>query len=375
MTEQLFQSKLKLKHKEDSLKKAIKVEDVVVIVDMVFQRSRNRVEENANYAEKDEESDDSSLFIACKDAKTCENSAWYHDSGASNHLCGSKSMFVKLDESVGSDIVFGDATKISVKGKGKSLINLKNGKHEFISNVYDVPNMKNNILSLGKPLRERLSSWQTIKEEFSTRIIFESKETIGVYFVKEKSEVFGMFKRFKALVEKECGYYIKALRSDKGGEFTSNEFKTFCAENRIHRPMTISFTPQQNGVVERKNRTILNMARSMLKCKKMPKEFWAQAVECAAYLSNCSPTRSLWNKTPQQAWTGRNPSIGHLRVFRCMAYAHIPNQKRSKLDDKSEKYVFVGYDASSKYYKLYNPVTKKTIVSRDVVFEEEASWN
>ncbi|TYK04853.1 copia-type polyprotein [Cucumis melo var. makuwa] len=264
-------------------------------------------------------------------------------------------MFVKLDESVGSDIVFGDATKISVKGKGKSLINLKNGKHEFISNVYEVPNMKNNILSLGQPLRESRKTW--------------------VYFVKEKSEVFGMFKRFKALVEKECGYYIKALRSDKGGEFTSNEFKTFCAENGIHRPMTISFTPQQNGVVERKNRTILNMARSMLKCKKMPKEFWAQAVECAAYLSNCSPTRSLWNKTPQQAWTGRNPSIGHLRVFRCMAYAHIPNQKRSKLDDKSEKYVFVGYDASSKYYKLYNPVTKKTIVSRDVVFDEEASWN
>ncbi|TYK18672.1 Retrovirus-related Pol polyprotein from transposon TNT 1-94 [Cucumis melo var. makuwa] len=184
-----------------------------------------------------------------------------------------------------------------------------------------------------------------------------------------------MFKRFKALVEKESGYYIKALRSDRGGEFTSNEFKTFCAENGIRRPMTVPFTPQQNGVVERKNRTILNMARSMLKCKKMPKEFWAQAVECTVYLSNRSPTRSLWNKTPQQAWTGRKPSIGHLRVFGCMAYAHIPDQKRSKLDDKSEKYVFVGYDASSKGYKLYNPVTKKTIVSRDVVFDEEASWN
>ncbi|KAL0540755.1 hypothetical protein IC582_020769 [Cucumis melo] len=139
--------------------------------------------------------------------------------------------------------------------------------------------------------------------------------------------------------------------------------------------MTVPFTPQQNGVVERKNRTILNMTRSMLKYKKMPKEFWAQAVECAVYLSNRSPTRSLWNKTPQQAWAGRKPSIDHLRVFGCMAYAHIPDQKRSKLDDKSEKYVFVGYDASSKGYKLYNPVTKKTIVSRDVVFDEETSWN
>ncbi|KAL4038876.1 hypothetical protein IC575_002512 [Cucumis melo] len=115
------------------------------------------------------------------------------------------------------------------------------------------------------------------------------------------------------------------------------------------------------------------MARSKLKCKKMPKEFWAQAIECAVYLSNRSPTRSLCNKTPQQAWIGRKPSIGHLRIFGCMAYAHILDQKRSKLDDKSEKYVFVGYDASSKDYNLYNPVTKKTIVSRDVVFDEEAS--
>ncbi|KAA0052398.1 copia-type polyprotein [Cucumis melo var. makuwa] len=145
-----------------------------------------------------------------------------------------------------------------------------------------------------------------------------------------------MFKTFKSLVEKESGHYIKALRSDKGGKFTSNEFKTFYAKNGMRQPMIDPFTPQQNGVVERKSRPILNMARSTLKSKKMPKEFWAQVVECAMYLSNRSPTRSFWNKTSQQAWTGRKPSIAHLRVFGCMAYAHIPDQKRSKLDDKSQ---------------------------------------
>ena len=80
-----------------------------------------------------------------QDEETCENNAWYLDSGSSNHMCGSKSMFVKLDETVGGNIIFGDATKIPIKGKGKILINFKNGK----SNVYYVFDMKNNILSLG----------------------------------------------------------------------------------------------------------------------------------------------------------------------------------------------------------------------------------
>ncbi|KAA0033083.1 copia protein [Cucumis melo var. makuwa] len=391
MTEQLFQSKLKLKDKEGNLEKGnrgrgrggnrgrgdFKDQGRGSYGQRKFDESnsnsnssrgrgrqhysRNRVEENANYAEKDEESGDSSLLLACKGVETCENNAWYLDSGASNHMCGSKLMFVELDESVGGDIVFGDATKIPMKGKRKNM-------------VKGLPYVK-----LPDQLCEGCLHGKQSRKSFPQESSWRARRPLDrktwVYFVKEKSEVFGMFKRFKALVEKESGYYIKALRSDRGGEFTSNEFKTFCVENGIRRTMTVPFTPQQNGVVERKNRTILNMARSMLKCKKMPKEFWAQAVECAVYLSNRSPTRSLWNKTPQQAWTGRKPSIGHLRVFGCMAYAHIPDQKRSKLDDKSEKYVFVGYDASSKGYKLYNPVTKKTIVSRDVVFDEEASWN
>ncbi|XP_050941527.1 uncharacterized protein LOC127149707 [Cucumis melo] len=93
--------------------------------------TENKVEENANYTEKDEESGDSSLLLACKDVETCENNAWYLDRGASNHMCGSKLMFTKLNEYVGGDIVFGDAIKISIKRKGKILINLKNGKHEL----------------------------------------------------------------------------------------------------------------------------------------------------------------------------------------------------------------------------------------------------
>ena len=119
------------------------------------------------------------------------------------------------------------------------------------------------------------------------------------YFLKQKSYAFGAFKKFKAFVEKQSGHEIKALRSNRGGEFTSNEFKEFCEANGIRRSLTIPRSPPQNGVAKRKNRSILNMARSMLKSKKMPKEFWAEAIDCAIYFSNRCPTRSVQGKTLQ----------------------------------------------------------------------------
>ncbi|KAL0356000.1 UNVERIFIED_CONTAM: Retrovirus-related Pol polyprotein from transposon TNT 1-94 [Sesamum radiatum] len=189
------------------------------------------------------------------------------------------------------------------------------------------------------------------------------------------SEAFEIFKRFKTRVEKESGFEIKALRTDRGGEFTSNEFKAFCELHGIRRPMTVPRTPQQNGVAERKNRTVLNMARTMLKSKEMPKEFWAEAVACAVYLLNRSPTRSLEKITPQEAWSGWKPSVKHLRVFGSICYVHVPEQQRTKLDDRSKKMVFLGYDESSKGYKCFDPIAKKVVISRDVEFEEDASWN
>ncbi|KAL0402494.1 UNVERIFIED_CONTAM: Copia protein [Sesamum latifolium] len=95
--------------------------------------------------------------------------------------------------------------------------------------------------------------------------------------------------------------------------------------------MTVSITPQQNGIAERKNRTVINMARTMLKSKVMPKEFWAEAVACAVYLSNQSPTRSLEKITPQEAWSGWKPSVKHLRVFGSSCYVHVPEQKERSL--------------------------------------------
>jgi len=103
----------------------------------------------------------------------------------------------------------------------------------------------------------------------------------------------------------------------------------------------------------------------------MPNAFWAEAVDCAIYLLNCYPTRSPWNMTLQEAWSGRKPGVEHLRVFGSIAYAHVPKQRRTKLDDRSAEFVLIGYNLRTKGYKLYDPCSDKVTVSRDVEFDEE----
>ena len=118
----------------------------------------------------------------------------------------------------------------------------------------------------------------------------------------------------------------------------------------------------------------MEMVRCMLKRKNVPNEFWAEAVCCAGYLINRSPTKCLNNITPHEAWYRRKPNIQHLKVFGSVAYSLIPEAMRNKFDDKSEKCIFIGYSEKSKAYKLFNPKTKKIVISRDVRVDEESSF-
>jgi transposase InsO family protein len=173
-----------------------------------------------------------------------------------------------------------------------------------------------------------------------------------VYFMRQRSEVFSIFKKFKALVEKQSGHSIKVLRSDRGKEYTSSKFEKFCEEEGVERQLTVGYTPQQNGVSERKNQTVMEMAKCMLFEKGIPSSFWAEAVNTAVYLINRSPTKALKNETPFEAWSGRKPSVNHLKVFGCLCYAQIPKERRHKLEETSERCIFLGYSSMSKGYKL-----------------------
>ena len=164
---------------------------------------------------------------------------------------------------------------------------------------------------------------------------------------------------------------VKVLRSDNGGEYTSNSFAKFCAEKGILHEFTVPYCPQQNGVAERMNRTIMEGARSMLYHAKLPLEFWAEACSTAVYLHNRSPTTALKDQTPFERLFGRRPDISQLKVFGCVSYLHVPGNQRRKLDPKAHKAIFVGYPPGVNGYKLYDLEKKKFVVSRDVQFFED----
>lgn len=180
-----------------------------------------------------------------------------------------------------------------------------------------------------------------------------------VYFLKNKSDVFEAFKEFKMKVELETGKRIKILRTDNGGEYLSSNFSNFLKSAGIKRQLTAPYTPQQNGVAERANRTVVEMARCMLLDASLPEFLWGEAVNTAVYLRNRSPTKALKNQTPLQAWSNIKPNVSHLRMFGCKAIMLEKRPYSGKFGAKGFQCVLVGYSSESKAYRLYDSTARK----------------
>ncbi|KAG7588970.1 Zinc finger CCHC-type [Arabidopsis suecica] len=426
-----------------------------------------------------------------------EEGTWYLDNGASNHMTGVKSFFSELNENIRGKVKFGDGSCVDIGGIGSILFEGKTGEQSLLPDVYFIPELKSNILSLGqatehgcdirmrqnyltlhdpfgrllirvlrspnrlykislsigKPtcLQSKIESetwkwharlghisFKTIKAMSNKEMVhglpkiekenqlcescLVGKQTRQVFpntssyrasqalelihadlcgpispatlaqnryvfviiddftrymwtiLLREKSESFEKFKSFKSLVEKECNKQITTLRTDRGGEFTSREFQEFCERNGIKRQLTAPYTPQQNGVVERRNRTLMEMTRSILKAMRVPNYLWGEAVHHSTYLINRVPTRALKDQTPYECLRNKKPRIDHLRVFGCLAYAKTEPVNLRKLDDRSQTLVHLGIEPGSKAYRLYNPTTRRVVVSRDVMFNEQNGW-
>ena len=217
----------------------------------------------------------------------------------------------------------------------------------------------------------KMSSKSLSGAEYFVTFIDDKTRYVWVYIIKRKSDVFKCFCEWRSLVEKSFGRSVKCFRTDNGGEFTSDEFEGYLKDNGIKHKLTIPKSPQQNGVAERMNRTLVEMVRCMLADAQVPKTFWAEALSTACYIRNRSPTKAVPGQTPYEALYGDKPTVGHFRVFGCTAYAHIAKDERQKLDDKSRKCIFLGYSENRKGYRLYNQSKRKVIHSRDVRFDEQ----
>ena len=191
------------------------------------------------------------------------------------------------------------------------------------------------------------------------------------YFLKKKSEALQKFKDFKVAVEKELGMNVKALRADRGSEYLSDEFKHYLKECGIRSESTAAYSPQQNGVSERLNRTLVEAARSMLSYSGLSYAYWAEAVATATYLRNRMVSAAIKSgQTPYQSWYGKKPNLEHTRVFGCTVYVHIPDGDRKKLDKKAQKLRFIGYTETAGNYKVWDDKKQKCYVRHDVIFNE-----
>jgi hypothetical protein len=195
-----------------------------------------------------------------------------------------------------------------------------------------------------------------------------------LYILKTKDEVFNKFKEFKAEIENLTNKKIKTLRTDNGGEYTSKELFSFCKSIGIRREITIPHNTQQNGVAERKNRSIEETMKALMNDQSLSMFLWGEATMPTIYVQNISPHHILKGITPEEVFSGNKPSVEHLRIFGFPIYIHVPKDKRKKIEPLGRKDIFVGYSESSKAYRIYIPEQHKIEVSRDVNFDENLAF-
>jgi hypothetical protein len=177
-------------------------------------------------------------------------------------------------------------------------------------------------------------------------------------------------KDIQARAEGESSLKLKALRTNRGGEFIAIEFAYYCATEGVHRQHMTPYNPQQNDVVEHRNRTMVAIARWMLKAKGLPQWFWGEAVNVAVYVLNRCQMKSVDGMTLFEAWHRRRPMVHHLRTFGCIVYVWNTTPHLTKLENRGRKMTFVGYESGSKAYRADDPITKRVHVTRDMVFDE-----
>jgi len=272
---------------------------------------------------------------------------WLINSGCTNHKTHDASIFKELDQSYFSKVTISNGESVDVKGKGVVAVETPLGT-KYIADVLYVPKINQSLLSVGQMLEKHYA----LHFEDMRCTIFDPA-SCELMSVKMRDKSFSIewknttMHALKPMVENEAACPIKKFKSDNGTEYIAREFEKYCEHARIQHQLTVPYTPQQNGVRERKNRIVMEMSRCLFSEKCLPKVFWDEAINTSIYLLNMLPTKALRGKTPFEAWYGSKHSVEHLRIFGYVCYALVPKVKRDKLDHKSEaKYILAAAAAN-----------------------------
>jgi hypothetical protein len=189
--------------------------------------------------------------------------------------------------------------------------------------------------------------------------------------IREKSDAFDVAQHLFKKIQVEQNCQIMRISSDHGREFKNSKFEEFCLSYGIKQEFSSPITPQQNGIVERKNRVIQEMARVMIHSKNLAQHFWGEAVNIACHIINMVYLRLETNKTPYEIWRGKKPTVKYFKTFGSKCYILGDRENLGKFDTKSDEGIFLGYSINSRAYWVFNKITETMMESINVIVDDE----
>ncbi|GJS37076.1 putative ribonuclease H-like domain-containing protein [Tanacetum coccineum] len=306
------------------------------------------------------------------------------DSGCSRHMTGNKAYLAEYQDYNGSPGAFG-GSKGYITGKGK----IKTGKLDFedttevlvLSSNFQLPDENQVLLKIPRQNNMYSFNIENIVPSGGLACLI-AKATIDesnkwhrskfswVFFLRTKDETSGILKDFIRQIENQLNQKVKTIRCDNGTEFKNRDFIEFCGSKGIKREYSNARTPQQNGVVERKNMTLIEAARTMLADSFLPNTFWAKAVSTACYVLNRVLVTKPQNKTPYELITGKIPIISYIRPFGCHVTILNTIDHLRKFEGKFNEGFLVGYSLNRKVFRVYNLETKRVEEHLQITFLE-----
>ncbi|KAJ9536560.1 hypothetical protein OSB04_un000259 [Centaurea solstitialis] len=288
-----------------------------------------------------------------KSSKKQHVSTWYVDSICSRHMTGTLELLSEYIQKEGSSVAFGGNKKGKVNAYGMVV------KGEIkVNQVSYVDGLKHNLIN------------SLNGKKYILVLVDEFSRFTWVEFIRKKSQVplvlINLLKRLQVLY----GLQVRVLRSDNGTEFKNSVIEEYLTSVGITHNFSAPRTPQQNGVVERKNRTLVEAAGTMLNAFGLPLTFWAEAIYAACYTQNRSLVVKRFEKTPYQLLYNKRPNIKFFHVFGCKCYILNDREPLGKFDPKGDDAIFIGYAWDSVAYRVYIPRTQIVVINTNVKFDD-----